>query len=150
MFGKKKSKILPYPQYGFWQTDNYDGFEKFYLSTNGYEPIQKGLESIRILNPNYKTAPPSERYYFDLRGKAVTLVHYRKNILQVYVGNSHVATLFIDQPDEMDFLKRLIDGKISQVHLDIKYDPIIYFEKKPLRKQKTIIEDGYKAFLYVK
>lgn len=107
------------------QSDLLSGFEKVNVSTS-YEPIQEGIKTLRLPNPNNTEHP----YIIDIKNKDVIFkeMEYRNEggleCFQIYISNHHIGTLF-DSGDNLNrmYIQALIQGKVDAVHIEIDPQP---------------------------
>lgn len=115
----------PLRTYRIRHTDLLQGYEKLQVSTS-YEPVQDGIRTLRIPNPNNPTHP----YTINIGNEIVFKeMEYRTDngleCFQVYANDHHIGTIF-DSSDNLNrfYIQAMMQGKVDACHVEINPKPI--------------------------
>lgn len=144
-----EGRILEFVQY-----PHFRGFKRLRLTTYDFDSITKSLEELRIPNPQYEGDSSLSKYIFDFTNRSIVLKEIfngNQSILLVLVdGSYHVGTFFPHTDEEYNYYQAIFSPSLQAIHLRIEYveQNILYTDEKGALK--TIVEDRYKAYLFIK
>ena len=158
LFSRKKTKpapvasIPPYKSLLFECSKGFRGYKRYRLTTYGYEPIQRGIDALKIPNPKYQVDPEVDKYIFDLVGKQVEirLLLNNDSTMPVFVNGNQIGTYFANSDEEKQLMHDFANGKIESVHVRIEWAPQNIISTNKKGKLEVNVEERYKSFLFVK
>lgn len=111
--------------YAYLQCPTCAGFREILLSTS-YDPIQRGIESLRNILPGYPGQTKVKNYFIDFTNQQIVFhdspYGNGNQRMQIYVLAYHVATIFPSDPNTKWLYEQIKQNKLKYVHLCVWFN----------------------------